>query len=63
MEWRFELPVHLRHKTSINCLEFIACLITIWIDTIHRRIDPELCILSQTDSSSAAGWLHKSNFG
>lgn len=23
MEWRFELPVHLRHKTSINCLEFM----------------------------------------
>jgi hypothetical protein len=60
--WRFEIPVNLHLRTSINSLEFIACLITIWIDTIHKKINPESGILSQTDSTSATGWLHKTNF-
>jgi len=60
--WRWELPVALRLHTSINSLEFISSVITIWIDIYLGLISPEDCILSQTDSSSAAGWLRKSNF-
>jgi hypothetical protein len=60
--WRFELPIDCRLRTSINSLEFIACLINIWVDVFHNTIEPESCLLSQTDSSSSAGWLRKSNF-
>jgi hypothetical protein len=49
-------------RTSINSLEFLACIITIWIDFIHNDIQSESYILSQTDNTSAAGWLRKSIF-
>jgi hypothetical protein len=60
--WRFELPVHLCLRTFLNALEFVACVITIWIDIQLNNIPTESCILSQTDSSSAAGWLRKLDF-
>ena len=60
--WRWELPISLRNRTSLNSLEFIAILINIWIDYINGNILPESCILSQSDSTSASGWLKKSNF-
>jgi hypothetical protein len=60
--WRWETPIELRLRTSINSLEFMACIITIWVDVIKGDIHPEDCIYSQTDNMSAAGWLHKSNF-
>jgi len=60
--WRLEIPVHLRLRASLNSLEFLACVITIWIDSLENRIHPEDCILSQCDSTSATGWLRKSNF-
>jgi hypothetical protein len=60
--WRFELPVDCRLRSSLNSLEFLACLISIWVDKFHQVLLPESCVLSQTDSSSALGWLRKSNF-
>ncbi len=60
--WRWEFPLNLRLRTSINSLEFISSVVTIWIDILLGTIHPEDCLLSQTDSSSAAGWLRKSNF-
>jgi hypothetical protein len=60
--WRFEIPVDCHLRTSINSLEFITCVIKIWVDDFHNSLEPESCLLSQTDSSSASGWLHKSNF-
>jgi hypothetical protein len=30
--WRWETPIELRLRTSINSLEFMACIITIWVD-------------------------------
>jgi len=60
--WRFELPVDCQLKYSLNALEFLACTITIWIDAISDEIEDEACILGQTDSTTAAGWLRKSNF-
>lgn len=32
------------------------------MDIINGDTDPESCLLSQTDSTSAVGWLRKSNF-
>jgi hypothetical protein len=58
----FEIPIDCRLRTSLNSLESIACLITIWVNILNRKIDPEDCILSQTDSMKANGWLRKSNF-
>lgn len=46
----------------INTLEFISSVISIWIDILNNHINPNDCILSQTDSATAAGWLKKSNF-
>jgi hypothetical protein len=37
-------------------------MINIWVDIINDDVPAESCFLSQTDSSSAAGWLRKSNF-
>jgi hypothetical protein len=59
--WHFELPEDCQLRTSLNALEFIACTITIWVDSLREKILPEDCIQSQTDSS-ATGWLRKSNF-
>jgi len=60
--WRFELPTNCRLQTSLNALEFIACAITIWIDSLKGHIADEYCLLSQANSSSASGWLRKLNF-
>jgi hypothetical protein len=60
--WRFQLPINCRLRTSLNSLEFIAALVTIWMNYLHGDITSESCILSQTDSTSATGWLKKSNF-
>jgi len=54
--------VDCRLRTSLNLLEFLACILSIWLDQFHQVLEPESCILSQTDSSSAMGWLRKSNF-
>ena len=60
--WCFQLPVDCQHRVSLNSLEFVAALITLWVDVLDDVLPPEPCLLSLTDSSSVAGWLHKSNF-
>jgi hypothetical protein len=60
--WRFEIPTDCRLRTSLNSLEFLSCMISIWVDSIHSRIENSDCLLCQTDSSTANGWLRKSNF-
>jgi len=60
--WRFKLPIDCHLRTSLNLLEFLAGVITIWTDFLSGNIDLEYCILSQADSTSAAGWLRISNF-
>ena len=60
--WRFEIPVYCRGRTTINVLEFIGSVVTVWIDMLAGDVHPDACLLSQTDSTSAAGWLRKSCF-
>jgi len=60
--WRFELPTHLRFRASNNVLEYIASIISPWIDIIEGRLKRGDCVLSMTDSTTSAGWLHKTNF-
>jgi hypothetical protein len=60
--WRYKLPVDCCLCTSLNSLKFLACVVNIWVDIFHNVIQQESCLLSQTDSSSASGWMRKSNF-
>lgn len=60
--WRFELPDDCRFRASNNLLEFIASIVTPWIDLISKRLRPGDCALSMTDSTTSAGWLKKTNF-
>jgi hypothetical protein len=58
--WHIELPVVCRLRTSLNALEFLAAMISIWLESLREKIPKESCRLSQTDSPSAARWLRKS---
>jgi hypothetical protein len=61
--WRYLLPTHLHNRASINLLEFIAAIVTIYLSITldnHSTVHPH--ILAFTDNSSAAGWLFHSTF-
>jgi hypothetical protein len=60
--WRFQIPDDLLFRASNNLLEFLAAIITPWIDIIYGRLNPGDCALSMTDSTTAEGWMRKSNF-
>ena len=60
--WRFQIPEDLLFRASNNLLEFLAAIITPWIDIINGRLNPGDCALSMTDSTTAEGWMRKSNF-
>ena len=62
LAWRYSLPSDILDFITLNTLEFLGCLITLWIDIINGSTPPQSCLLSQTDSTSADGWLYKSNF-
>ena len=60
--WRFRIPDDLQFRASNNLLEFLAAVITPWIDIIDGRLSRGDCALSMTDSTTAEGWMRKSNF-
>eukprot|EP00957_Ditylum_brightwellii_P179034 13637589-Ditylum_brightwellii.AAC.1 len=60
--WRFYIPDRLQFRASNNVLEYIAAVITPWIDIIAGRLRRGNCALLMTDSSTFEGWLKKSNF-
>ena len=60
--WRWKIPHELRHRAHINLLEFLAETICIWVDVLHGRTKQDDCILCFGDSTTAMGWLHRSNF-
>ena len=60
--WRWELPLHLFWRATLNMLEFVASTIGPWIDLIEQNLPPLSCILSMSDSTTSNGWLKKSNF-
>ncbi len=60
--WRFKLPDDLQFRALNNLLEFLAAIITPWIDIIGRRLSLVDCTLSMTDSTTAEGWMKRSNF-
>ena len=60
--WRFKLPDDLQFHASNNLLEFLAAIITPWIDIIKGWLNLGDCALSMTDSTTTEGWMQKSNF-
>jgi hypothetical protein len=60
--WRFRIPDNLLFRASNNLLKFLATIITPWIDIIGGRLSPGDCALAMTDSTTAEGWMKKSNF-
>ena len=49
-------------RFTLNYLEFLAAVIGPWIDHIEGNLPTLSCALSGTDSTTAEGWLRKSNF-
>ena len=60
--WRFKLTHLLCFRASNNVIEYIALIVSPWIDMLAERLPRGDCMLSMTDSSTLAGWLQKTNF-
>ena len=60
--WAWEIPENLRGRAHINLLEFMAQLISIWVDDIEGRLAPLDCLLGMGDNTASMGWLCRSNF-
>ena len=62
MAARWEIPKHLQQRAHINLLEFLGQLAAIWMLAIFNCITQNSCLLVNGDSSTAQGWIRKSNF-
>ena len=60
--WSYEIPENLRGRAHINLLEFLAQLISIWIDVLEKKTKPLDCLLGMGDNTASMGWLRRSNF-
>ncbi len=60
--WRWYLPDHLLFRASNNLLEHLVAVISPWVDIIAGRLKPQDCVLLMANSTTAEGWLKKSNF-
>ena len=60
--WRWYLPENLLFHASNNLLEHLAAIVSLWVDIIAGRLNQEDWVLSMTGSTTAEGWLRKSNF-
>jgi hypothetical protein len=60
--WQFEITKDLQFQASNNLLEYIASIISLWVDLLAGRLNWGDCALSMTDSTTLAGWLCKTNF-
>jgi hypothetical protein len=63
LAWRWQLPSDLMRRISLNALEFLAIYLGIWMESrFGAPLSDHEVFLSQGDSTSAAGWMHRSNF-
>jgi hypothetical protein len=60
--WRLEIPEELRNRATSNSLEFLAGDVAIEMEQLHGNLPRRSNVLSCGDSTTAAGWLQKSNF-
>ena len=60
--WRFPIPPNLQGRALIKLLERLGCAIGPRVDLKEGQLPAFSCILSITDSTTAEGWIKKSNF-
>ena len=60
--WTWVLPLNLRGRAHINLLEFLAQIVSIWIDIIEGKTKPLDCLLGMGDNTASMGWLRRANF-
>jgi hypothetical protein len=62
--WCFQIdPSQTHPKVSNKLLEFIGAMVQIWLTSgFNPTCNCHSCLLAWTNSSSGAGWLHKSSF-
>lgn len=60
--WRWEIPHDLQGRATLNTLEFMAAYVSARMELALTTVDPLSIFLCQGDSTSATGWLKKSNF-
>jgi hypothetical protein len=60
--WQFYLPDNLKFRSSNNCLEHMAGIISPWVDILVGCLNNRDCSLSMTDSTTSKGWMQKTNF-
>jgi hypothetical protein len=60
--WRFEIPEELQFRASNNLLEYVASIISSWVNMLACRLKRGNCALLMTDSSTSAGWLRTADF-
>jgi hypothetical protein len=61
--WRLLLPPDWIRQGSLNCLEFLAALVGVWVE--HQVEGPwakDEVLLCQGDCSSASGWISRLHF-
>ncbi len=59
---RFEIPEDPRFRASNNLLEYVALIISPWVDLLAGCLNRGDCALLMTNSTTLAGWLCKTNF-
>jgi hypothetical protein len=59
--WQLELPAELLFRASINMLEFLGSYINFALAVHDGHIKPGDIFFVETDSTSAQGWLRKTN--
>ena len=60
--WGWVIPPKLRGRAHINLLEFLAQVVSIWIDILEKRVKPLDCLLGMGDNTASMGWLRRTNF-
>jgi hypothetical protein len=60
--WRWYLPKDLLFRALNNLLKHLAAIISPWVDILAGCLQKQDCVLLMTNSTTAEGWLKKSNF-
>jgi len=60
--WQWEIPLDLQGRATLNTLEFLASYVSIYMEIHESPVTANDILLSQGDSTSATGWIRKSNF-
>ena len=60
--WHFPILSHLQRRATINFIERIAAEVGLKVDLEEGTLPRLSCVLTMTNSTTARGWLHQSNF-